>query len=180
MRTVETADPRFDGTHFRNFTTADGLPDVEILEMFGDSRGRVWMAPFRKSICYYYKGKIYNPENDSLLRRIQVRNNIYRFAEDSGGNILAASMNELYLIRSDGSVREIDSIDREPVRDCGAVATSVDGHFLVQTGNGIYKFSGDVFTAVYPMAMESSFPIYIAMSGSGLIWRKDSVTTMVH
>src|ERR1700683_2692228 len=52
---TETGVSRFDGTHFKNFTTLDGLPDVEILAMFGDSRGRLWMAPFRKSICYYYQ-----------------------------------------------------------------------------------------------------------------------------
>ncbi len=51
---TETGLSRFDGTHFKNFTTTDGLPDIEILQLFGDSKGRVWMAPFRKSVCYYY------------------------------------------------------------------------------------------------------------------------------
>ncbi|MBX9783537.1 MAG: hypothetical protein K2X48_09615 [Chitinophagaceae bacterium] len=55
---TESGVSRFDGTNFKNFTASDGLPDNEIL--FCDSKGRVWMAPFRKSICYYYKGKIYN------------------------------------------------------------------------------------------------------------------------
>src|SRR5580693_4885110 len=67
---------RFDGVHFRNFTVKDGLPDLEILQIFGDSRGRVWMAPFRKAICYYYKGKIYNQQNDSLLGKIGLKENI--------------------------------------------------------------------------------------------------------
>src|SRR5580704_10899419 len=58
---------RFDGTHFSTFTSADGLPDAEVLQMFGDSKGRVWMAPFRGSVCYYYQGEIHHPGNDSLL-----------------------------------------------------------------------------------------------------------------
>src|SRR5580692_5688354 len=85
---TETGVSRFDGIHFRNFTTSDGLPDIEILQMFGDSRGRVWMAPFKKSVCYYYKGSIRNQENDSLLRQVVLHQNIESFAEDAEGNIL--------------------------------------------------------------------------------------------
>src|ERR1043165_8704885 len=44
---------RFDGTHFKNFTRADGLPDNEIIQLFADSKGRIWISPFKKSICYY-------------------------------------------------------------------------------------------------------------------------------
>src|SRR5882757_8887778 len=57
---------RFDGTHFKNFTLEDGLPDIEVLQIFADSRGRVWMAPFSKSICYFYQGRIHNQDNDTL------------------------------------------------------------------------------------------------------------------
>src|ERR1700722_1313129 len=61
---TETGVSRFDGTHFSNFTTADGFPGIEVPEIFGDSKGRVGMAPFKKSVCYYYRGKIYHPGND--------------------------------------------------------------------------------------------------------------------
>src|SRR5580692_1289106 len=103
---TETGVSRFDGTHFRNFTTKDGLPDVEILQMFSDSRGRVWMAPFRKSICYYFNGKIYNQENDSLLRRLQFKGNVENFAEDAAGNILVQERAALHLISPSGMVDE--------------------------------------------------------------------------
>src|SRR4051812_12033790 len=66
---TETGLSRYDGTRFRNFTQEDGLPDNEIIQLFADSKGRVWISPFKKAICYYYKGKIYNNENDSLLRQ---------------------------------------------------------------------------------------------------------------
>src|SRR5580765_5635294 len=67
---TETGVSRFDGTHFKNFSSVDGLPDAEILQIFADSRGRIWMAPFSKSVCYYYKGKIHNQDNDSVLKKI--------------------------------------------------------------------------------------------------------------
>src|SRR5438093_1726886 len=85
---TETGLSRFDGTHFRNFTQEDGLPDNEIIQIFADSKGRVWIAPFKKAICYYYKGKIYTQENDPLLKRITVTGNVVRFAEDDRGNML--------------------------------------------------------------------------------------------
>src|SRR5258707_5478328 len=50
---TETGLSRFDGTHFRTYTTADGLPDNEILKLFVDSRNRVWIIPFRNAVCYF-------------------------------------------------------------------------------------------------------------------------------
>lgn len=35
---TENGISRFDGTHFQKFTTADGLPDNEVLRSFVDSR----------------------------------------------------------------------------------------------------------------------------------------------
>src|SRR5689334_15351130 len=43
---------RFDGTRFKNFTTADGLPEAEILRLYADDQGRVWIAPFKNTVCY--------------------------------------------------------------------------------------------------------------------------------
>src|SRR5450631_954766 len=85
---TETGVSRFDGTHFLNFTTMDGLPDAEVLNLFCDSKNRVWMAPFSRSICYYYKGRIYNADNDTILKKVRLKGNIEHFAEDANGNIL--------------------------------------------------------------------------------------------
>src|SRR5690349_23946523 len=68
---TETGVSRFDGTHFKNFGVDDGMPDNEILKMFEDSKGRIWMIPFRKTICYYYEGSFYSGRNDSLLLKIK-------------------------------------------------------------------------------------------------------------
>src|SRR5690349_8527512 len=69
---TEAGISRFDGAHFKNFTTTDGLPETEILKLFADSKGRIWMAPFKNNICYYYNGKIYNQQNDPQLKKITV------------------------------------------------------------------------------------------------------------
>ena len=132
---------RFDGSHFKNFTTKDGLPDLEVLQIFGDSKGRVWMAPFRKSLCYYFKGKIYNEHNDSLLSLIHLQHNVESFAEDAAGNILIQERNALHLVYANGSLANYDSLDHEPIRRCLAVSASPTGHFLAQVGGKIIEFS---------------------------------------
>src|ERR1700733_6096988 len=124
---TETGVSRFDGTHFKNFTTTDGLPDIEVLQIFGDSKGRVWMAPFRKSVCYYYKGRIYNQDNDSSLRAMRFRGNIDNFAEDDHGNILIQERTALHLVLANGTVKQYDSIDNQPIRECVAVSRSASG-----------------------------------------------------
>lgn len=78
---------RFDGNRFKNFGTEDGLPDIEIILLFPDSKGRIWIAPFKNSLSYYYQGKIHNQENDSLLRDLKLPNAIFCIQEDQQHNI---------------------------------------------------------------------------------------------
>ncbi len=59
---------RFDGSHFKVFTTADGLPDNEVLGLHFDKRtDRMWVITYCKQACYYRKGKFYTSQNDSSL-----------------------------------------------------------------------------------------------------------------
>src|ERR1700722_20214772 len=156
---TEAGVSRFDGTHFRNFTTKDGLPDVEILEMFTDSRGRVWMAPFRKSICYYFRGKIYNQDNDSLLKKLHFKGNIENFAEDGAGNILIQESAALHLIGPGGLIDEIDSIHHVPIAGCHAISRSKNGHFLVQEKDTLFAFSDNRFTALFDMYAQGGIKV---------------------
>lgn len=97
---TETGLSRFDGTHFQNFTTADGLPDNEIIRLFVDSKNRVWIMPFRNSICYYYKGKIYNQHNDTMLKRTNFETEIFGMSEDKNGDIVFLSTSSAYVLRN--------------------------------------------------------------------------------
>ena len=171
---TETGVSRFDGTHFVTYTTTDGLPDVEILNMFADSKGRVWMAPFRKSVCYSYKGKIYNQENDSLLKRIRITENIQRFAEDRDGNILIQESRGLQLISPDGQIVQYDSIAGQPIVGCYAISTGRSGHFLVQVHETIFELYHRHFTAIYTLSSTNdvTHPNYIELGQSTLIYRE--------
>ena len=169
---TETGVSRFDGTHFKNFTTADGLPDIEILQMFGDSRGRVWMAPFRNAICYSYKGRIFNQENDSLLSKIHLRENIQNFAEDAQGNILVQERTALYWISPKGTVRRYDSIGHQAIRGSVSVSRSLSGNFQVEFDGGITelsdKGSNPLLTIVFPWV----HPNFIDMNPDWAVWKE--------
>ncbi|HEV2483216.1 MAG TPA: histidine kinase [Puia sp.] len=170
---TETGVSRFDGTHFRNFSGSDGLPDIEVLNMFGDSKGRVWMAPFRKTICYYYKDSVHNPDNDPILRRIRPRTNIENFAEDAAGDILIQERTALYLLKANDTLIEYDSIEGRPITACADVCKSASGHFLVQQGQEIFTFDGQRFQPFCEIPLLDVSPAFVAMNGLGVVSRAD-------
>ena len=110
---TETGLSRFDGTHFTNFTTTDGLPDNEILKLFVDSKNRVWAIPFRNSVCYYWKGKIYNTTNDSVLRKIKIVTEVKSVLEDNQGNILIVEQFLLHIIKPNGNILTMKTLDNQ-------------------------------------------------------------------
>ena len=171
---TETGVSRFDGTHFKTFTAADGLPDIEVLEMFGDSKGKVWMAPFRKSVCYYYQGHIHNQDNDSLLRKVHLKENVENFAEDAEGNILILEANALHWFGADGTIREIDSLAGYPVRNAMAISRSVSGHFLAEADGRVFALSQKEAFPVYSFSIRTSISPFLWMGSAGMVWRADT------
>ncbi|WP_205508440.1 sensor histidine kinase [Longitalea arenae] len=102
---TEAGISRFDGTNFKNFTTSDGLPETEIIKLFADSKGRIWMAPFKNNVCYYYNGKIYNQENDPLLKKIHLTSVISIFHESSEQEIGFVTDNGVIIISPRNDVK---------------------------------------------------------------------------
>jgi ligand-binding sensor domain-containing protein len=167
---TETGLSRFDGTHFKNFTTADGLPDIEILQLFTDSKGRVWMAPFRKAVCYYYKGSIHNQENDTLLKRIRLQHNVESFAEDTKGNVLIQERNALHLITTQDDVVQLDSLDGRPIQNCRAAGAGPDGSFLALVNDTIVAFSGKGVIRVWPAYSNIDNPNGVVLGHQWAAW----------
>ncbi len=44
---------RFDGKHFQVFTTAEGLPDNEVLAVVKENDGRIWVNCFKQGPAYF-------------------------------------------------------------------------------------------------------------------------------
>jgi ligand-binding sensor domain-containing protein len=171
---TESGVSRFDGTHFRNFTAADGLPDIEVLQLYGDSRGRVWMAPFKKSVCYYYRGRIHNQDNDSLLRSIHFTGNCENFIEDSAGNLLIQESSAIHVITPDGRVRTYDSLGGRPIQGSAAVCLDSAGHFRIQVDDRIVALTDRGFGPDLPIEIVMYLQNYLAISPNYFVSTSES------
>jgi hypothetical protein len=106
---TESGLSRYDGTRFKNFTTKDGLPDNELLKLHADSKGRIWASTFNHQLTYYYKGKIYNKYNDSLLKKAITEKFVYTFIESRAGTIYCTDGLFLYGISPSNQFSRYDS-----------------------------------------------------------------------
>lgn len=124
---------RFDGTRFVNYSVLEGLPDNEVLNLYADSKGRLWITAFKVSICYYYKGKIYNTGNDPGLQKIKLTTNVWQVAEDRDGNILFMENHQLHLLKPDGQVNTFNTRTRNA--NFISISARTDGGFWVMENN---------------------------------------------
>jgi ligand-binding sensor domain-containing protein len=138
---------RFDGTRFTNFTVRDGLPDNEIITIHADAKGRLWILPFKKEVCYYYKGKIYNRSNDSMLAKMVHYSNPDHIEEDEEQNIMITDRRSAYLIGNDGTVKQILKIaEHRPLGDL-YMSSRYDvfsKSFFIHTGDSMYTYKNGV------------------------------------
>ena len=142
---TETGLSRFDGTHFKNFTAADGLPENEVLKLFVDSKNRIWMTLFKNAICYYWKGKIYNRDNDSLLRRLSIHSFVNWISEDRAGNILFLEGNAIHILYRSGRFRDVYLAETWPVQQYEKGNVAGDGQYYLfvttKAGRGVCRLT---------------------------------------
>lgn len=169
---TETGVSRFDGTNFKNFTTIDGLPDNQVIEMFQDSKGRIWMAPFSKSVCYYYKGKIYSRENDSLVKKIEVSGNVIQFAEDTNGDVYIMQDARLTLLKPNGRIIAFDATD------AAFLAAGMGPHkfMYVIVGDKVYNIENDKLVYKFSIKLAALNYKYVSVRAGVLAWRSHQAT----
>src|SRR5690606_24935040 len=95
-----------------NFTTEDGLTDNEVLFIRSDSKGRVWIMPFNKTICYYYNGRIHNPDNDSMIGKISFNSTVVMAGESRNGEIYFLTSDAVYSFRDGAPIKKIADFTR--------------------------------------------------------------------
>lgn len=84
---------QFDGTRWRSFSTRDGLPGQEILKVFEDSQGRIWVGTYEHGMgagvgCFDGQRWQNYTESDGLAD-----NCVYSMFEDPTGNIWFGTVN---------------------------------------------------------------------------------------
>lgn len=92
---------RFDGKVFENFSIDDGLPDNQILQLKEDRSGKIWFLALNGQLSYFFNGKIYNENNDKLLKLLKFNAVVVSFLEDSKGRIWFGT-NKNVLVMWDG------------------------------------------------------------------------------
>lgn len=57
---------KYDGIHFQNYTERDGLPDKDIMEIFGTPGGNIYAIGYNGKIAFYTGSKFVNIGGDTL------------------------------------------------------------------------------------------------------------------
>lgn len=71
----------FDNKRIRVFTTEEGLPDPEVLNIWEDNYENLWISCFRRKVCYRKGGKIITYKQDDILRKINLESGMCNFYE---------------------------------------------------------------------------------------------------
>lgn len=130
---TETGLSRFDGSHFKNYSQTEGLNENEIINLFVDSKNRIWIFPFKNSVYYYHNGKIYNKFSDTLLEKFNLKNEVFKAFEDKNGNIFFLEQRKLHILSADDKLTEIDIIDNKYFDIYGG-GISTQGDFNLHVG----------------------------------------------
>jgi ligand-binding sensor domain-containing protein len=173
---TETGLSRFDGSRFVNFTSFEGLPDNEIIDLLVDSKGRVWIIPFRSALCYYYRGSIYTKENDSILKKINLSSFVVNICEDIEGNILLMERRRLHLIGKDGSVTVINNFNGNSNPNFVQIGRHHKGGFWLKESNKVYHWQNNKAIFYKNFTEHSDLPMLNNFSGRFLAYPIDYLT----
>ncbi|MCB9232725.1 MAG: response regulator [Bacteroidia bacterium] len=117
---------RYDGHKFKNFGLKDGLPSLEILDLFEDSQGRMWFLSFTGQLSFYHDEHIHNQNTTPFLAKASQNSIISQIYEDKKGRIwLGTLKNGLIMIEGENVVNFIGPAS-EGISSVGFV-TQIDG-----------------------------------------------------
>ncbi|MFQ5335015.1 MAG: two-component regulator propeller domain-containing protein, partial [Flavobacteriales bacterium] len=135
---------RFDGIHFRNYTSSKGLAVNKVNAVFQDSKGQIWFGTLGGGLCYLDNNRFrYISEKDGLPN-----NNVNAITEDQDGNMWFGT---------DGGISRFDGSSLENFgSDSGGQLTHVTDILITRSGavyasttvSGCYKFNGKSFVRI--------------------------------
>jgi ligand-binding sensor domain-containing protein len=97
----------FDGQRIRNYSRLDGLEDIDILDVFIDSKDRLWMSTFNGRLAFLKNGKFYHSRNAQMLHNWKNQASIFNITEGYGGRIYVKTSKALYRHNPDNTWMEI-------------------------------------------------------------------------
>ena len=141
----------FDGTKFKVFTTADGIPDNEVLGLHFDAKtDRIWIISYCKQACYYRDGKFFTTKTDSSLGIIKCD-----FGEFLNANV---QNNNVEFLFNASSVYEYSDNKAKKMTTNGPVVEQVkkwnDSVYDVLTQEGMIEFKNGITVKKYDIHAE--------------------------
>ncbi|MFN8309229.1 MAG: histidine kinase [Chitinophagales bacterium] len=135
---------RFDGSSFKTFTTLDGLPDNEVLNVAEDYLHRLWITCFKSAPVYLYEDHIHAfPLKLSAITR------------DTTGyypiNMFLNQQKEFTIAYPEGFFLIDSSLHHTSFKKHvkASVTFYNSGKYLLQNGDSIYVFEGDKQRSVF-------------------------------
>lgn len=159
---------RFDGAHFKTFSTLDGLYANYIVRMFEDSRGRIWLMPFKNAICYYYEGKIYNQQNDSALRKIELEDFVREVAENERKELLITDAKKVYHIDAKNNVTLIEQ-EKTGTATAAQLSVTDPGDFYLRFNNSVFSTSTKTFKYSQDIPRKK-YLLHVALNDKWACW----------
>ncbi|MFM9951842.1 MAG: two-component regulator propeller domain-containing protein [Saprospiraceae bacterium] len=98
---------RFDGEHFKTYTTLEGLPDPEVINLYEDFYGRLWIGCFSTKAAYRLGGQFFTAKNDTLLKSLSLSLGKVDFFEERDSTLWILSGRQA-LIRNNKTFKHDD------------------------------------------------------------------------
>jgi ligand-binding sensor domain-containing protein len=135
---------RFDGTNFKVFTTKDGITNNEVLQIFLDDDGSIWIIPYGGKICIYdpQSNKILNSTNTPELGKIETIGDNVFFRNSAIGFVSCTLGNIIQLKNKTITITKMDSLlDFWPLNTDSAICFIMKNHHI-----DAYYFTGGRIT----------------------------------
>ena len=131
---------RFDGVHFTIFALAEGLPNVDILALYEDRMGTLWIGTAGGGVSRLVKGRI---ERVTAPDRETSGNNVVAFAEDRKGSLWVGTSTGLRIWRSGHLVQNeaTAALGRAPIRTL--LSNRGGGMWIATARQGLFEFKND-------------------------------------
>jgi ligand-binding sensor domain-containing protein len=154
---------KFDGKNFKNYTTAQGLTDNEITDIFIDSSQRMWVTPFRRTTAYYnpVKDRFENEDTDPELQKIELGNANRASVLQYGGVAFCNNQRDFFIYKN-GKVTPFKHLmDAKKTWTPEKIIEFRPEKYLIISSDSVRIFINKIFTKSFPLTNETFYSEYV-------------------
>jgi ligand-binding sensor domain-containing protein len=149
---------KYDGVHFTNYNTVNGLASDFTSDLFIDSKNKIWITTLDKGISIFDGSFFSNPVLDEKFYNFDFLK-ISEVLEDKNGIIWLNTVYGLYKY-TDEKFTKITMGDTLADKSIASIIKGKNGNLLISTGNEIKSFDGKSFsryTSIPDIAVKGKF-----------------------